>query len=283
MRTTTQKPFKICYEFFIFLPSKSFFRGYTSIWEDFNMFRFFSMALFLFSSFIIMGLAEFMPLNDKTTADIMNRLPILLIPANYVFIIWFIIFLFLIIWLSGFWRNRHQESLLTLNKRTILFISSLILNLACILLWHYESFTWTIIAFIGLLCTISVLYFSYPKTENKLDRRLPISLYFGWIIFSFMFLINYLLTLGEWNGWGISQSLWSVIFLTITTAIGLHFLYHHKDIAFNSVLMWGFVGIAVKNGFDSLFVTTAALFLTGVIGTCFFIFRNTKEEAKIAQ
>lgn len=247
------------------------------------MFRFFSMALFLFSSFIIMGLAEFMPLNDKTTADIMNRLPILLIPANYVFIIWFIIFLFLIIWLSGFWRNRHQESLLTLNKRTILFISSLILNLACILLWHYESFTWTIIAFIGLLCTISVLYFSYPKTENKLDRRLPISLYFGWIIFSFMFLINYLLTLGEWNGWGISQSLWSVIFLTITTAIGLHFLYHHKDIAFNSVLMWGFVGIAVKNGFDSLFVTTAALFLTGVIGTCFFIFRNTKEEAKIAQ
>lgn len=245
------------------------------------MFRFFSMALFLFIGFFIMGLAEFMPLNDKTTADIMNKLPVLLIPANFVFSIWVIIFLSLIVWLSGFWRNRLSQTIPLLNRRAILFNSSLVLNIACILLWHYESFTWTIIAFIGLFFTISALYFSYPKTENQLYKRIPISLYFGWITFTFMFLINYLLTLAEWNGWGISQSLWSVVFLTIATAIGLHFLYHYKDIAFNGVLMWGFVGIAVKNGFDSLFVTTAALFLTGVIGTCFYIFKNIEAAEKV--
>lgn len=245
------------------------------------MFRFFSMSLFLLISFIFMGYAEFMPLNDKTTADIMNKLPVLLIPANFVFVIWILIFLFLIAWLSGFWRNRFNQPAHLLNQRAILFIGSLILNIACILLWHYEFFTWTILAFIGLFCTISALYFSYPKTENQFYKRIPISLYFGWITFSFMFLINYLLTLAEWNGWGISQSLWSVIFLTVTTAIGLHFLYHYRDIAFNSVLMWGFVGIAAKNGFDSLFVTTAALFLTVVIGACFFIFKNIEATQKV--
>lgn len=238
------------------------------------MFRFLSMALFLFSSFVIMGIVEFMPLNDKTTADIMNRLPVLLIPANFVFFIWVLIFLLLVVWLSGFWRNRTEEPCILLNQRAVLFNISLILNITCIFLWHYEFFTWTIIAFIGLFCTISLLYFSYPKTENELYKRIPISLYFGWITFSFMFLVNYLLTHAEWSGWGISQSLWSVIFLTFTTAIGLHFSYHYKDFAFNSMLVWGFIGIAVKNGCESLFVTTAALFLTAVMIACFFIFKN---------
>lgn len=240
------------------------------------MFRFFSMALFLAVSCIIMIWVEFTPLNDKTTADIMNRLPVLLIPANYVFLIWIFIFLFLVIWLSGFWKNRFNQPVKLLNRRAFLFNSSLVLNTACILLWHYELFTWTMIAFIGLLITIVALYLSYPKTENRLYKRLPISLYFGWIIFFSMFLINYQLTLGEWSGWGISQTLWSVIFLTMTTAIGLHFLYHYRDLAFNLMIMWGFVGIAAKNGFDALFVTTAALFLTAVIGACFFIFKNKR-------
>lgn len=241
------------------------------------MFRFFSMTVFLIISFIGMIFAELLPLNNITAAEIANRLPVLLVPANYVFFIWVLIFLFLVIWLSGFWKNRFNQTLTLLNRRAILFNTSLVLTIFCLLLWHYEFFTWTILILIVLFCLVSFLYFSYPKTENNLYARLPISVCFGWVVFSLMFLTNYLLILGEWSGWGISQSLWAVIFLTITTAIGLHFLYHYEDIAFNSVLMWGFIGVAIKNGFDSLFVTTAALFLTGVIGTYFIILKNRKK------
>ena len=77
--------------------------------------------------------------------------------------------------------------------------------------------------------------------------------------------ISYVLTLHEWSGWGLSNPLWTVIYLTIATAIALHFLYHYADIAFSAVFIWAFIGITVKNGADELFVSAAALFLAATI------------------
>lgn len=237
------------------------------------MLRFFSMVFFLVTSSIIVIITEFKPLNNTSTIDIMNKLPVILIPSSYVFLIWIIIFPFLGIWLIDFWRSRFEHPIKIVVGRTLLFNASLGLHTLSIILWHYEQFNFMMIGFIGLLGTSTALYFSYPKTESGSFTRMPISLYLGWNVFSFMFLSNYMLTLVEWTGWGISQTLWSVIFLTITTAIGLHFLYHYEDFAFNTVLMWGFISIAVKSGFDSLFVSTASLFLTIAIASCYFIFK----------
>lgn len=242
------------------------------------MFRFLSMIFFLLASLSIIITAEIKPLNNNTTVDIMNKLPVILIPSTYVFLIVIIIFIFLALWLFRLWRERFEKPKGLLSRKVLLFNACLGLHVLSIVLWHYEFFTLMVVSFIGLLSTSAALYFSYPKTENNILERVPISLYFGWNLFSFMFLSNYTLTLIEWTGWGISQPLWSVIFLTITTAIGLHFLYHYKDFAFNSVLVWGFISIAVKNGFDSLFVTTAALFLTAVIIACYFIFKSRVKQ-----
>lgn len=240
------------------------------------MFRLIIMVLFFISSFLITMTAELVPFNNRTATEIMNRLPVILVPANYVFIIWIITFLFLGFWIYGFYRQKVQQSQKTLSFQSVLFCASLILNSLFILLWHYEYFFAAVAITVVLLVMISILYFTYPKTENQFYGRLPISLYLGWIVFSFMFLSNYTLTLIAWSGWGISQTLWAVIFLTIVTAIGLHLLYHHNDFAFNLVIIWGFIGIAVKNGFDSLFVSTACLFLSAVIIACFFIFNQKR-------
>ena len=124
-----------------------------------------------------------------------------------------------------------------------------------------------------VLLMITVLYFTYPKTENRFWDRVPISVLFGCTVISFIELIHYLLTFHEWSGWGLSISLWAVIYLTVSTAIALHFMYHYRDIAFNLVFIWFFIGIAVKNGFDELFVSTAALFLTAVIGASFYLLK----------
>lgn len=42
------------------------------------------------------GLSEAIPLNGQTSAQIANRLPILFVPANYVFSIWGIIYVLLL-------------------------------------------------------------------------------------------------------------------------------------------------------------------------------------------
>ena len=155
-----------------------------------------------------------------------------------------------------------------------------IVHIVYIYLGHYEFFISAIIMSLVILLLLAALYFSYPKRENTLTDRLPISLYFGWHIFNFMLLTNYTLTLHEWSGWGISQPLWAVIYLTLITAIGLHFLYHHNDFPLNSVFIIGFIGISIKTGFDSLFVTIAALFLSVVIAVSFIVFNSKKSEVQ---
>lgn len=238
------------------------------------MLRITSMTLSLLAAIAVYTASNIVPFNGKTTTEIMNRLPVLFTPANYVFVIWVLIYLLLVGWLYHFLRTQHQHSRSILNTRAFLFNLSNILTILWILLWHYEYFNWTIIAMVALLVTLATLYFTYPKAENQLFGRVPISIYFGWVIISFMELTFYMLTLHEWSGWGISSALWTVIFLTVATLIALHFMYHHRDLALNLVLMWVFLGIAAKNGFDTLFVTSASLFLTAVIGASFFFIKK---------
>ena len=213
------------------------------------------------------------PFNDTTAAEIMNRLPILFTPASYVLVIWVFIYILLGGWIYNFWRTRDNYSKSILNIRTLLFSFISLATIVMIYSWHYEFFILEFIVMLLALLLITVLYFTYPKQENRAWDRVPISVLFGCTVISFIELIHYLLTFHEWSGWGLSISLWAVIYLTISTAIALHFMYHYRDIAFNVVFMWFFVGIAVKNGFDELFVSTAALFLTVVIGASFYLLK----------
>lgn len=229
------------------------------------MLRILSMTLSLVAVIIIQFLANSFSFNGKTTIEIMNRLPILFTPASYVFSIWFLIYAFLFIWLYDFYKTQRQYSNTVLNKRTFWFIASASLTILWLLLWQYEFFAWTIFTMLALLVSLTNLYFTYPKEKNGLFQRIPISIFLSWVTISFIELIIYVLTFYEWSGWGLSDSLWTVIFLTIATAIALHFTRHYRDVAFNVVFMWLFIGIFVKNGLDSLFVSMAALFLTLVL------------------
>ena len=200
-------------------------------------------------------------LTEKQPAEITNRLPVLFTPAGYVFSIWASYLYTSRFWLYGFMRNKGTLVNALLNRRVFLFMFSCLFNIAWILLWHYEFFNWTIVIMLGTSCKLLTIYFTYPKKENRFYERVPIAVYLGWIFVATIANVSYVLTLHEWNGWGLSDPLWTVIYLTIATAIALHFLYHYADIAFNLVFIWAFIGIAVKNGFDELFVSAAALFL----------------------
>lgn len=232
--------------------------------------------LFMLLMVIVVGLFTNMPFfNDYTMIDLLNRLPILFIPANYVFYITPVIYLLLAFWIFGLKRDSKNISRKTYNLRVVLFILSTFFKIAYILLWHYEFFKISTVILIISLITLATLYFTYPKYENIFWKRIPISFYFGWTIFIFATNVNYLLTLYEWSGWGLSINLWTVIFLTIVTAVALHFLYHHHDFSLNILFMWAFIGIAVRNGFNALFVSSASLFLTAVIGVA-LILNKTK-------
>lgn len=228
------------------------------------MLRYILVIVSLLAVITTNALANILPLNGQTTGEISNRLPVLFTPAGYVFSIWSLIYLLLVFWVVGLWRNRFNKDALY-ERRSLLFIISCVFNIAWIFLWHYEYFLLTVIVMISLLLTLIILYRTYPVQDNRLSIRLPISIYLGWISVATIANISYALTVYEWSGWGLSDPLWAVIMMTIGAALALHIRFHHFDIAYPAVFIWAFIGIAVRNGFEELLVMTAALFLSAVL------------------
>lgn len=228
------------------------------------MLRYILVIVSLLAVITTNALANILPLNGQTTGEISNRLPVLFTPAGYVFSIWSLIYLLLIFWVIGLWRNRFNKDALY-ERHSLLFIISCVFNIAWIFLWHYEYFLLTVLVMISLLLTLIILYRTYPVQDNRLSSRLPISIYLGWISVATIANISYVLTVYEWSGWGLSDPLWAVIMMTIGAALALHIRFHHFDIAYPAVFIWAFIGIAVRNGFEELLVMTAALFLSAVL------------------
>lgn len=241
------------------------------------MVKIFLLIFSLFSTVIVNILANTLPINNQTTADISNRLPVFFTPANYVFFIWIPIYIFLACWVWNCIKEYRTIQQLPM-KRVLLFVTSSILNITWILLWHYELFSYSLITMFVLLGTLFLLYMTYSVDEQNWMSKIPISIYLGWVFIATFSNIEYVLTYFEFGGFGITKSLWTVIFLTIATAIALHFRYHYNDPAIVLVFIWGFIGIAVRHQFHELLISSASLFLSSVLVVGILFIKKTPSK-----
>lgn len=240
--------------------------------------RLFVATLSYLASISISIIAFLFQINGHTTLEISTRLPVLLAPAVYAYVIILFINILIIFWLYTYWKKYKTSENITVLQAT-LFVLVNIFYILTILTWHHYEFISSIITLVLLVTTLAILYFTYPYSDNKLSSRMPISISFGWITFLFMTNANFVLTLNEWNGFGLSYQLWTVVAMTLGTAIAMHVRYHFYDVAFPSVLIWAYVAVAVHNSFDELLVSTAALFLSGVMLVgIFFMKKNPAHQ-----
>ncbi|HWK22130.1 MAG TPA: hypothetical protein VNS08_03765 [Ureibacillus sp.] len=237
-----------------------------------------SRLILLFISVIVATLftlnAFWLQLNGQSTIEIINRLPLLFAPANYVYYIWILIFVFLFLWVYRYIKLRRTELFVT-NLQTILFVIVIVLQIASLLSWHSHYVLLSTVILLIQVIVLFGLYFSYPLKKEFFTLRMPIAAYFSWSTFLLILLCYYLLVDFQWSGFGISYALWAVIIMTFGTAIALHLRYHHFDTVYPIVFVWCYIGIAVQNGFDELLVTTAALFLAGVMIVGVFFIKKT--------
>lgn len=232
------------------------------------------LILSLISTITVHILANVLPINDQTTVSILNRLPIFFTPAHYVFFIWIVIYLLLASWIWNSIEEYRATRHLPL-KRVLLFVITSILHSIWILFWHFEQFNYALITMLLLLGTLFLLYTTYPVKQPNWMSRLPISIYFGWAFIMTFINLDYLLTFYEFSGLGITKSLWTVILLTIATAIALHFRYHFADRAIVLVFIWTFLGLACRHLFNELLISTASIFLSSVLVVGIFFIKKT--------
>lgn len=222
------------------------------------------MTISFLAMMIVSVSAAILPFNGQTTVDVANSYTILAYPSNYVFYVVALIYLSILYWIYKQWQMFAKKQLVISRLQSALFTISMILSIIWIYYWLERHFIFACALLILSTIAMAGTYLLLPE-KNKLSVRLPISLYLGWLVLLIMLNLAILLVAARWDGFGLSQPLWAVILLTLFGAIALHIRFHHYDPYFPILFMWFFIGIAVQNNFEELLVTTASLFLSGVL------------------
>lgn len=229
---------------------------------------------------IVNVLANTLPINGVTTAEISDAYENLFTPASITFAIWGLIYFLLAcytLYQLGLFQGKdsHIKTDL-LEKIGVIFSISSIANSIWILLWHYDFIGITVIVMIIiLLCLIMIVteISKYKLTfREQFFIRLPFSIYFGWItIATIANITTFLVSIG-WNGFGISDVIWTIIILIVGVIISAFTIIKFKDIAYGLVIIWAYMGIYIKhtsvNGFAGQYpsiITTVVISIAVII------------------
>jgi benzodiazapine receptor len=200
----------------------------------------------------INGLANALPLNGLTTGEISDRFQVYFVPAGYVFSIWGLIYLALVAF-AVYQALPAQRENPRLRRIGTLFALSCLANVAWLFLWHYEVFPLTLVAMVTLLLSLIVIYLrleigrAHVSAAEKWLAHVPFSIYLGWVTVATIANVTSVLDYANWDGWGISPEAWTVIMLVAGTAIAAAVGFTRGDVVYMLVIVWAFVGIAVKH------------------------------------
>ena len=231
-------------------------------------------------------LANALPINGQNTGEISDRFDVYFVPAGYVFSIWGLIYLGLIAY-AVFQALPAQKENPDLRSIGPLFILSSIANIAWIFLWHYNQVGLSVIAMLALLVLLILIYLRLDIGRAQVSSAMnwfvhvPFSIYLGWITVATVANITAWLFSIEWSGWGVSPEMWTVIMLAIATLVGGAMSFTRGDIAYAAVLIWAFIGIALKHP-DTAVVANAAWIAAAATAILMVIgyFRNRRSGAE---
>jgi len=217
-------------------------------------------------------LATTLPLNGQDTGEISDRFQVLFVPAGYVFAIWGVIYLGWIAFIIFQFQASHKESA-RLRRLGYLFAMSNIANAAWLFCWHYNLFGLSVLVMLTLLGLLIASYLRLNVNRSSVTLveywsvDVVFSVYLGWITVATVANISDWLYLVEWSGFGISAPVWAVIMLAVASLLGLAMALTRRDAGYLSVLVWAFIGIAVKQApvpMVALSALVAAIFMLGL-------------------
>lgn len=224
-------------------------------------------------------LAVLLPLGGRDTGEISDNYPNLFAPAGYAFSIWGLIYTLLGIYVVyQLWSDKESVA----GKVNRIFIVNALLNASWIFSWHYDVIWLSVIIMIGLLITLIKIADTFRlRTLSKKETwlmRVPFSIYFGWITVATIANVTIFLVYVGWNGFGLSDSFWTIIALVVGAVIGSWRMLYDRFIPYGLVFVWAYSAILAKHlsedGFAGQYpsiMVTVDLCLLAYIGTMVYI------------
>jgi len=216
-------------------------------------------------------LANYLPLNGVTTAEISDRYYNIFTPAGYTFIIWGVIYIALTLWIIaviwGVSRNKERPTDI-ISRVGYFFIASSVLNGIWIFTWHYDLILVSLIVMLALLLSLVLLYTRLRMSQEEGGiYLLPFSIYLGWItVATIANLATYSVAI-NWNRFGLPAELWLTILLLVTLGVSIFMVLGLKDLTYGLVILWALSGIATArwSEFGTFNYTTAITIGAGVL------------------
>ena len=199
----------------------------------------------------------------EVSQDIFNDVKIT--PASYAFAVWGLIYLGLISF-AVYQVLPAQKNDLLLRKIGYKIAIASIAQIIWVFCFLYGQYPASMIAMLCILLPLIGAYWSLPF-KSRITRwqrwliRTPIGVYLAWISVATILNGSLVLEYWQWNGWGISDTIWTVIMLLIAGLITHFVVLPRLDFAYAGVFVWAAVAIAVKNS-DSIPIAGMAIGLS---------------------
>jgi hypothetical protein len=227
---------------------------------------------------VLNTLANALPLNGRTTAEISDSFNLRFVPAGYVFSIWGLIYLALLAF-TVFQALPAQQANRAVRATGFWYALSNAANAAWIVCWHYGYYTLTVILMLTLLTSLIVLYrrlakMAHLSAATRWLVHAPFSLYLGWITVATVANVSaWLVDLG-WDGRPLDPVTWTVALIAVAAGLGLTLEFRRRDLIYAGVIVWATVGIAIRQA-DSLLIVAASAMavMTLVIGAVLITLR----------
>jgi hypothetical protein len=196
-------------------------------------------------------LANALPLNGQTTAEVSGQFEVYFVPAGYVFAIWGIIYMGLLAytWYQG---RADQADNSRLKQISGLYAGSAVANMAWLFLWHYQLFALTLVAMVTLLVLLILIFLKLQTGKpdapalEKWILDIPFEIYLGWVCVATIANVTDVLAYYHWNGFGIDPITWGTIMLTAGVLLAVIINITHKNLVIPTVFIWAYIGIGVK-------------------------------------
>jgi hypothetical protein len=225
-------------------------------------------------------------MDGKTIGAISDNLKSLFTPAGYAFSIWGLIYLLLLGFSiyqgrSLFKKGKENDFV---GKIGVWFIISCIANCFWVFSWIYGCTGLSCVFIFLLLVSLLKIVINLNINFNKVSTLkftflyLPFIIYSGWVtVASVANVSSYLVKIG-WNGFGLSDEIWTIIMIIIAVIINTLILFKRNMSAFALVGSWALIAIGVANQTKQTTVAftafIAAIFLFILIGIQ--LFKNRK-------
>lgn len=193
------------------------------------------------------------PLNGVPMGEVSNILftNVQIIPADYAFAIWGLIYLGLIA-LAIYQIQPAQRQNPGLQRSGYLLVIASLAQCGWIYLFLARLFPLSTIAMLGILLPLIGVYRQLSSGQQPVSRaerwfvQIPIGLYLGWITVAMVVNVALSLYSLNWDGWGIAPTVWTVLMIIVSTAIAMLVIRQHQDITFALVVVWALIAIVIR-------------------------------------